>query len=586
PGHLSDQASAPTDDQPSRPVDPWLTLLDRYAADHLQGRVDGRWLGDRQRQAQLKAMWDAVTALLPADPRNRRPLPQWSEPIADALRAVYGSFRLERHDRHHETLIRSLEAIAQALREQADLEEDSPLTPTLNASEAIALTLSRVSQQTLPEPGGQPAVELMGYLQLPLDDAPMLVITSMNEGAVPSAHTGDAFLPNTVRSALGLPDNARRLARDLFMLHAIVHSRPNVTLLACRRSMAGEPLAPSRLLLNADEATLVQRVRRFYEDDHDDATPAAPLLIAPGERDRFLIPYPPLDVPVIDKLRVTAFRDYLACPYRFYLRHVLRLEGLDDRVVELDAAAFGNLAHGVLEAFGRSDMTACEAPAELAEYLSHLLDERVRRDYGRDRRPAIRVQVEQLRERLRAFADHQAQLASEGWRIMDRGTESDLAATITVDDQPFTLSGRIDRIDHHPDLGYRIIDYKTGDTAKRPEQTHHKKVDGQPTWTDLQLPLYLDLAHPLGVHGKVELGYMNLPKKLADVRLHVAAWDGDALDDARATRDAVIRHLRNHTFWPPSAPPTFADEFVGVCADAALDRNTIIAASASEGSAT
>ncbi|MEX0744195.1 MAG: PD-(D/E)XK nuclease family protein, partial [Phycisphaeraceae bacterium] len=386
--------SAPRDTSSPEAKD-WLTLLDRYAAEHLQGRVDGRWLGGAEQQARLRAVWQAVHDLLPADTNATRPLPQWSEPIAESLRKVYGSFNLARYDRHHEALIQSLQGIAQALREQSDLDETagSPphadakrdartatLVPTLTAAEAIALTLSRVASQPLPEPGGVASVELMGYLELPLDDAPMVVLTSMNEGAVPASHAGDAFLPDTLRRALGLPDSSRRLARDQYRLHAIVHSRADVTLLACRRAMDGEPLAPSRLLLNADEATLVRRVRAFYDDEPDRL--AAPMLLTPGDRDRFLIPYPPLDVPVIDKLHVTAFRAYLACPYRFYLRHVARLRGLDDRVVELDAAAFGTLAHQVLAAFGRSDVTDCAHAPTLAAYLNDQLDDRVHRTFG------------------------------------------------------------------------------------------------------------------------------------------------------------------------------------------------------------
>ncbi|MEX0745435.1 MAG: PD-(D/E)XK nuclease family protein [Phycisphaeraceae bacterium] len=562
-------------------IEHWLALLDRYAADHLQGRVDGRWLGSADRQRRLHALWQAVAGLLDVNANDRRPLPEWSEPIAGALRAVYGALELTRHERHDELLIRSLQSLAQALREQADVEPDSPITPTLTAAEAIALTLSRVETVGLPEPGGAPAVELMGYLQLQLDDAPMLAITSMNEGAVPGAQVGDAFLPNTLRSAMGLTDNARRFARDAFALHAIVRSRPDVLLLACRRSMEGEPLAPSRLLLACDEATMVQRVRSFYDEQPGDAV-AAPGLLLPGERDRFLIPHPPLlGAPVLDRLRVTAFRDYLACPYRFYLRHVLKLRGVEDGLMEMDSAAFGTLAHDVLAAFGQSDLAHCDDDDEIRNYLSSALDDRARRRFGQSQRPAIRVQVEQLRERLGAFARHQAELVRDGWRIVIDHVEVDLQAELTIDGEPFTVTGKIDRIDHREaDGAYRIIDYKTGDGAKRPDQTHCRNVQGGRTWIDLQLPLYLDLARPLGVTGRVELGYMNLPKKLAEVKLSLADWDDDALAEARATRDAVVGQLRDCCYWPPSDdPPTFSDEFAAVCADAAIDRRTLIAQS-------
>ncbi|NJL32204.1 MAG: hypothetical protein HC898_11620, partial [Phycisphaerales bacterium] len=47
------------------------------------------------------------------------------------------------------------------------------------------------------------------------------------------------------------------------------------------------------------------------------------------------------------------------------------------------------------------------------------------------------------------------------------------------DGELFTLTGRIDRMDHHPELGrYRLLDYKTGDSAQKPQQTHRKKGSG------------------------------------------------------------------------------------------------------------
>ena len=47
-----------------------------------------------------------------------------------------------------------------------------------------------------------------------LDDSPATVVTSFNDGFVPSSVTADAFLPNRLRQSLGLLHNDRRLARE------------------------------------------------------------------------------------------------------------------------------------------------------------------------------------------------------------------------------------------------------------------------------------------------------------------------------------------------------------------------------------
>ncbi|MEZ6192915.1 MAG: hypothetical protein R3C45_16710, partial [Phycisphaerales bacterium] len=269
----------------------WLSLLDRYATDHLQGRLTDNWLGEPDRQRRLKALHDLVIALLPHHPAQRLPLPRWSEPIAHVLRQVYADNPLREHVPDEHQLALSLEQIAQRLREQAELNEDSPTCPQVTASQAISLTLSRLADAVIADEHDGPAVELLGYLELALDDAPVLAITGMNEGHIPSSRTADALLPDSVRSGLSMHDNDHRYARDLMLLNAITHSRPTVRLIAARRTDQGDPLTPSRLLLACDDETLVSRVRAFFADEDTADTPRP--AITAGGTNRVLIPTPP-----------------------------------------------------------------------------------------------------------------------------------------------------------------------------------------------------------------------------------------------------------------------------------------------------
>ena len=204
----------------------------------------------------------------------------------------------------------------------------------MNFSEAVAFTLGRLAEREIAAGASDgPVVELVGWLDLQLDDAPALVVTGVNEGKIPQSVNTDAFLPDHVRRSLGLTDNRRRYARDFMMLTAILSSRSDVRLITGRRDAEDNPLTPSRLLLACSDESLARRVIEFYGDGSDGTTtPAAPLL-AHGPARRFNIPRPhhpaarvgdDLPAQPLTSLRVTAFRDYIACPYRFYLRHVLR----------------------------------------------------------------------------------------------------------------------------------------------------------------------------------------------------------------------------------------------------------------------
>jgi hypothetical protein len=559
----------------------WLSLLDRYATDHLQGRLTDTWLGHPDRQRRLKVLHDLVIALLPNHPAQRLPLPQWSGPIAHALKQVYADAPLREHvtDEHQLTL--ALEQIAQRLREQAELNEQSPTCPRLTAAQAISLTLSRLADAVIADEHDGPAVELLGYLELALDDAPVLAITGMNEGHIPSSRTVDALLPDSVRSGLSMHDNDHRYARDMMLLNAITHSRPTVRLIAARRTDKGDPLTPSRLLLACNDETLVSRVRAFFAEEDAAETPAPP--ITAGGVNRFLIPKPIAAPTPIDALSVTAFRAYLACPYRFYLCYVLRLEVLDDKAVEMDPMSFGTLTHKVLQAFGNSDMRDETNPDHIAGFLNVSLDRIVTERFGNDRRPAVRIQAEQLRKRLGRFAEVQAGLTEQGWRI--EHVERELSAIVTVDDKPFTIKGKIDRIDRHDTHGYRVYDYKTGDSDAKPESTHHTGSGDERKWADLQLPLYRNLCEELGITDAVELGYFNLPKKLDKVGPVFAGWDETDLAGAYVTRDTVIRALREQKFWPPGDAPRYPDGLERLCADKVMQRPALILTSAKTGGA-
>ncbi len=560
-GRRNEAADAP---RPAPLAEQWDTLLDRYLSDHLQGRWAGTWLDQSPVAQALKRACDALAALAPADAHQLQPIGHWSQPIADILEALYGNRPLNRADPADAVLIHTFTQLTAALAEQSRLDPAAASTPLVDLAQAISLTLARLGGQQIPPLAGAAAIELLGWLELPLDDAPVLIITSVNEGAIPQSVNADAFLPDHARQVLGLLDNRRRLARDKAALAAILHSRPHVHLITGRRGADDEPLLPSRLLLAAAVDRRVDHLQAFYSDR---PAPGAPLLLTPG-RDRFYVP--PVRPPAkpITRLRVTAFRDYLACPYRFYLRHILGLRVLDDGAAEMDALAFGNLAHEVFQRFGCGEARDWTDAAALAGYLSDCLDQIAHARYGRQPVAAVLLQIEQLRQRLAALARVEAADRADGWRIMPEHIEQELQATLEVDGQPFTLKGRIDRIDRHEGTGqYRVLDYKTSDTAKTPEHNHRN----QDQWTDLQLPLYATLLKQSGIHGPVILGYVQLPKDLDAVGVAPADWTSDDLAGAEEEARRVIRNIRAGVFWPPTYPVKFYSEFAGICMDESLD---------------
>ncbi|MEN6406665.1 MAG: PD-(D/E)XK nuclease family protein [Thermoguttaceae bacterium] len=557
----------------------WLAQLDEYFSEHLSDAIDDEWLGEETQFDSLRRVSGEIRRLLQDLGGPAQPLDHWGRPIAELLLAVFGRSPLDPSQASDHAVLSACEEVRDALREQASI--PAALMPSLSVAEAMRLVLDAMAEKRLAPPKTGQSVELLGWLELPLDDAPSLVVTTLNEGRVPGSLNGDLFLPNQLRRALEIEDNDRRYARDAYALAVLTASRRFLRLVVGRRNADGDPMMPSRLLFACDPRTVAQRVRRFCATpETSDGKPVSSGVLQPGPRSVFEPPRPrPLAEPV-RSMRVTEFKDYLECPYRYYLRHQLRLAALRDSGEELDGRHFGTLAHAVLGEFGKSEAAEVEDVETIERFLDAELDRQLAASFGRDPLSVVLVQAEQLRLRLHAFARWQAEWARQGWRIeqVEIAPPSGKAALV-VDGSPMGLRGRIDRIDVHRDDGRRmIIDYKTSDTTDTPERAHRR--NGQ--WIDLQLPLYRHLVRWLEIVEPVELAYVVLPKNTAATGLLPSDWTAADLDDADRTAAEVVRGVRAERFWPPAKePPGFSEDFAPICLDGQF--RALLAAEAQQG---
>jgi len=546
-----------------------LTHLDRYIDRHLPQPLQTSWLGEEEEHRVIATAYQTLMSFLPEDWHEQRPLSHWTQVIAQLLAEFFGQRPLDRFNEEDAQLIRAIQCISEALRQQQEAPHSLPLVQRFTLPQAITLLLMQMAGQMLPPEAGEPAVELLGWLELQLDDAPNLIITGFNEGNIPQNVNHHWLLPDAFRQALGLMDNRHRFARDLYMLSAICHSRPVTHVILGRTTSQGDPLAPSRLLLSNDPCMLPHWIDRFYDEKH--GSPRAPLLLTPGRVSTFDVPRPvPLDEPVTE-LTVTAFRQYIACPYRFYLKYVLGLQAVNDQANEMNAQVFGNMAHAVLGDFAACDLVRSENPRDIETWLTDRLHDLIRESFGSQPPAVIHVQEEILRQRMVGFSRWQANQNRQGWFIDSKRAERSASTVLEVDGEPFKIRGRIDRCDHHDTYGYRLLDYKTGEDVKPPSKTH---LDAEGNWIDLQLPLYHELTRGWGLNGPVELGYIALPKDLKKIELKPAQWTAEQLESAMDKTREIIRNIREEKFWPP-ATALREDEFSSICMDRCLNRKPL-----------
>ncbi|HWA86010.1 MAG TPA: PD-(D/E)XK nuclease family protein [Opitutus sp.] len=481
---------------------------------------------------------------------------EFPENAAAALREIFARRRLDPEHPPEARLADAVQTWSDVMRDVATLRRQFRSVTSMEAWE-MALQVFADSVRYEDKAGG--AIELSGWLELLWEDAPHLVVAGVNDGRVPDAIVGDAFLPESLRERLGLKTNAARFARDAYILQAIAAARTGgagsaLDLLVGKTSAAGEPLRPSRLLLRCADEELPGRIAQLFRAIEPEG--AAP----PWRRAWKLHPRrvaPP------GRVAVTGLRRWLECPLRFYFSRVLKMEAIDPAKTELDRFDFGTLCHAALEAMGKDD-TARELTDEsaLRDFLVARVEAEARRRFGAELTLPLMVQLASARQRLGRAAAVQAQTRAEGWVIeeVERPFEIDVGGLV--------VCGKIDRIDRHEGTGARrVLDYKTSDKPVDPAEAHFRaarragetvaefarfELSGKTrVWTDLQLPLYLRALAAEG--GAAECGYFNLPKAVGETGIR--AWADYSRElDAAAWRCAlgVTAAIRAGEFWPPA----------------------------------
>jgi RecB family exonuclease len=492
----------------------------------------------------------------------------WVFTISDFLAGIYSYIKVDGQDSHSYTTTQAALMIRECLSDVSQL--NPVLDIEMSSSDAIVFVLRLLQSAVIARESSEGAVALLGWLELRLDDSPVLIAPGFNDGLIPEAINSDPFLPDRLRSTLGLTDNLKRYARDAYAISSMLASKERVILLSGRQSATGDPLAPSRLLLSSEPQKAAERLLAFYSPAVSSFNTVFDEMKSSQKMAASAAPsFEPYN---FTTLSVTAFKDYLQCPYRFYLKHVLKLKRINDHQLELDGRAFGAVAHEALSQLNQSlkRELLCDQN-EIFDLLSKCVEEKFLLLYGDEALPAVAFQKIQLLDRLRAFCKWQAQWSEEGWEIIASELSFDGSSTfLNVDGKPVGIKGRIDRLDYNPGSGeFAVFDYKTSDSQSSVEKSHKNKQ----AWIDLQLPLYYHMLSQSNIGGmgditaeRCKLGYISISRVSSEEKngFSFASWGEAELEQAFNTAADVVRNIRVAKFWPP-AKLRFDDELMALC---------------------
>ena len=450
--------------------------------------------------------------------------------------------------------------------------------PLIKKSKRSAKFWIDLMLSSLPAPTNQPpdgrVIDVQGWLELLFEPGKHLVLCGMNEGKVPASNSGDPWLGESANEFLGLLTNAQRAARDAFLYQAMLEARKSsgkVDLICSKTSSSGDPMLPSRLLLANDDDTLPSRIKHLFKD------------IPPPESKLRWEKEWTWKTPTQEtskRLSATAFKSYLACPFRFYLKHALNMQTHEPDRVEWSPRDFGNVAHDILERWGRDETERAKTDAHaIHAWLSDELDRVAHHWFGKRIPLAVRMQIESMRRRFIWFSQVQATLRADGWEVAEVEHKFEIPAGDSL------IVAKIDRIDRHTESGeLRVIDYKTG-KVKKADTEHRTKITAATTlpdhlsedgpaiyseqdqkgktveyrWTDLQLPLYA-LAIKQRDGTIPTPCYFTLGSTENEVKFHPwTKFSENDLDAAEECANWITAEIEQGHFWPPAEKVKYDD---------------------------
>ncbi|HEX2831701.1 MAG TPA: PD-(D/E)XK nuclease family protein [Thermoanaerobaculia bacterium] len=378
---------------------------------------------------------------------------------------------------------------------------------------------------------------------------PHLHVVRMQDDVFPQRRTEDPLLPDSDRRLLALREIGDGREEEQLLFSFV---RDAETLSFAAGDGFGKVLRPSRYLRGLP-VTNIAHVPETGQ--RPAASRQLQLLVQAGTRSPFDGYVSGFTSP-LESLSPTQLEDFGECPQKFLLKHILRVEDIEDpeRALQIHHRDKGTIDHQILERFYRhtteEQLHAAAAalprlPEEMIERLEALVDagfDEHEQQYPPFNRTVRDIERRATKRILREFvsadiADLAAQELMPRWfeyRFGRKHKEANHPEPFVVDTgvMQVRVEGTVDRIDVGPER-FRIVDYKSGKAGR-----HANLSDKIDRGVRLQLALYamavteFFAADPASVSGTIK------PLVAGDVKAEKFAF---ALHEKRETLLETLR---------------------------------------------
>ncbi len=312
---------------------------------------------------------------------------------------------------------------------------------------------------------GEPleGLQIMGVLESRNLDFETVIITSVNEGILPSGKTNNSFIPFDVKRDFGLPTYKEKDAVFVYHFYRLLQRAKNIHIIYNTEPDVLEGGEVSRLV-----SQLLSDSNLEPYITHSIASPSVKLQEAPilkvektqglmGEIKKF----------ASNGFSPSSLTNYIKNPIDFYTRNILRINDLEEVEESIAANTFGTILHNCLEDLYAplvGEILTSEKIGSLKPKITGVLNANFQKTLpGVDITKGSYLLVYKVITRyLQNFIDIEInQVTNNTIKLISLEKKYEMSLDIPELDFPIVLKGTLDRVDEFNGIT-RVIDYKTG----------------------------------------------------------------------------------------------------------------------------
>lgn len=312
---------------------------------------------------------------------------------------------------------------------------------------------------------GEPlqGLQVMGMLESRVLDFETVIISSVNEGVLPSGKSNNSFIPYDVKIENKLPTYKEKDAVYTYHFYRILQRAKNIYILYNTEIDVLTGGEKSRFITQLE-------LEGIHTISHQIVTPKVPI-IEPS------INEVNKTTDVLNRLKEIAEKgfspssltSYIRNPIDFYYQKILKVKEFEDAEETIAANTLGTVVHNTLEDFYKP-LTGRLLTLEIIKNLKPKIEEKVKFHFKNEYKEGDITKGKNLiifeiaKRYVSNFLDFEIEDLKAGNQIKIIAIEAEnkkIPIDIPELDFPIYLTGKIDRVDEYNGMT-RIIDYKTG----------------------------------------------------------------------------------------------------------------------------